>query len=538
MADKQIIQLPDIGGVVDAEVIEVFVRPGDQVSLDDTLIAIEGDKATMEVPSTHTGVVVDVMVSVGDKLQEGDSIVSLSINASIDAVNTVTAIESDRVIKVEEAVATVADNAFARDTIESGLVFKECIPDIGGSTDVEVIELAVAVGDYVNVDETLMTLESDKATMDVPSSHAGIIESLKIQVGDRVSAGDLIATINASTAKSINESKAPVDNVSVEAVPDCQLHSNRAESVDQLNTSAADQIYAGPAVRRMSRELNIDLTRISGTGQKGRITKEDLLTFVKSQMQGGHAGNIGLDFAAMPSVDFSQFGPVDTIELLKIQKLSGRFLHRNWVQIPHVTQFGESDITELEAFRQKQKKNAADQGVRLTALVFIMKAVVRSLKAFPRFNASLDQSGDYLVLKQYYHIGVAVDTPNGLVVPVIRDVDQKSLFELAQELSAISEKARTKGLSMQEMQGGCFTISSLGGIGGTAFTPIINAPEVAILGVSRSETKPVYDAGQWLPRLMLPLSLSYDHRVIDGALGARFMVHLSSGLSDIRTLLL
>ena len=535
MAEKKIIQLPDIGGVVDAEVIEIFVRPGDQVALDDTLIAIEGDKATMEVPSTCSGVVDEVMISVGDKLKEGDAILGMSLGS-------VHAPVEPHVVDLGSEMSKNNDELVEKN-MPSISKLSAYVPDIGGSKDVEVIELAVTVGDYVGVDDTLITLESDKATMDVPSAHSGTIESLSVQVGDRVSAGDLIAVINSSDESSktnltlSNQAVAVSDSSGVSRSTEV-VESNKAKANTTADTTVSTKLYAGPAVRRLSRELNIDLAELTGSGNKGRITKEDLLKHVQSRINGVGASHSSFDFPAMPEVDFSQFGPTETVELLKIQKLSGRFLHRNWVQIPHVTQFGESDITELEAFRQQQKKVAAQRGVRLTALVFIMKAVVHSLKAFPRFNASLDGSGDRLVLKQYYHIGVAVDTPHGLVVPVIRDVDQKSLFELAEELSKISEKARTTGLSMQQMQGGCFTISSLGGIGGTAFTPIINAPEVAILGVSRSETKPIYENGQWLPRLMLPLSLSYDHRVIDGALGARFMVHLSSGLSDIRTLLL
>lgn len=396
------------------------------------------------------------------------------------------------------------------------------IPDLGGADSVEVIEIAVSVGDTVALDDGIITLESDKASMDVPAPFAGKITAISVSVGDTVSEGDSIGTmtVEGEEAEEVVEKSAP-----------------KADPVTANKTPAMPvgdaAIYASPSVRRIAHELDIDLRKIKGTGNKGRITKEDVKAFLS---QGGS----GLDVLAAPKVDFSKFGAFDTEPLKKINKATAKNLHRNWVTIPHVTQFDAANITAMEAYRQAHKAKALEEGVRLTPIAFVIKAVVSALKAFPRFNSSLDATGENLIMKKYIHIGVAVDTPNGLVVPVLRDADQKSVKELARELVAFSEKARDKGLSMADMQGGCFTISSLGGIGGTAFTPIINAPEVAILGLSKSSQQPVWDneSKAFEPQLMLPLSLSYDHRVIDGALAARFIVHLSKALNEIDELIL
>lgn len=414
------------------------------------------------------------------------------------------------------------------------------VPDIGGAENVDVIEILVKPGDVVAREDPLITLEGDKATMDVPVTTAGKVRELKINVGDKVSEGSLILLLETAEAAAATPQKAVSADVlsSPQQVKQSESEQPAAASLPETD-GVGTAVHAGPAVRRIAREFGIDLTRIAGSGEKNRIVKEDLQQYVKAKLSAvAVAGSDGIALTPAPVVDFTKFGAVETKPLSKIQKLSGANLHRNWVTIPHVTQFGEADITELEAFRQQQKKIAEKQGLRLTPLVFMMKAAVAALQNFPHFNASLDSSGQQLVIKKYFHIGVAVDTPNGLVVPVIRDVDQKGLLDLACELGAISSKAREKGLSITEMQGGCFSISSLGGIGGTAFTPIINAPEVAILGVSRTETRPVYVDGVLQPRLMLPLSLSYDHRVIDGADAARFLVYLAECLRDIRNLLL
>ncbi|HSW70166.1 MAG TPA: dihydrolipoyllysine-residue acetyltransferase [Gammaproteobacteria bacterium] len=411
------------------------------------------------------------------------------------------------------------------------------VPDIGGATDVVVIEVLVKAGDRIKIDSPLITLESDKATMEVPSSDEGIVKELKTKVGDKISQGSVILVLETQSEKTAEK---PIEKPIEKSTPAVSAQKEEPVSEPQVGTVIpagynAD-VHAGPAVRKLAREFGVDLSLVQPSGPKERIIKEDVQLYVKSRLAQVPATVGGLPSA--PSVDFQKFGPVEVQALSRIKKLSGKNLHRNWLLVPHVTQFAEADITELEDFRQSQKTTLEKQGVKLTPLVFIMKAVVASLKAFPQFNSSLDPNGENLILKNYYHIGVAVDTPDGLVVPVIRDVDKKGMTDLARELNEVSEKARKKQLNANDMQGGCFSISSLGGIGGTAFTPIVNVPEVAILGVSKSSHKPVYQNDAFVPKLMLPLSLSYDHRVIDGADGARFIVHLSNMLSDIRNLLL
>ncbi len=422
---------------------------------------------------------------------------------------------------------------------------KVTIPDIGGAANVDVIEVFVKAGDTIAKDASLITLEGDKATMEVPSTVSGVVKKVAVKVGDKVSEGSLIVEVEIQdettqeAPKSTKKAQAPAKPQPAESESVQTKTAEKSEKA-QVQTEEPEEeegdVYAGPGVRRLARELGIDLSQLRGSGDKQRILKEDVQNYVKQRL----SGQPGLQISSAPMIDFSKFGEVETKALSKIQKISGAALHRNWVSIPHVTQFGEADITEMESFRSQRKISVAGREVKLTPLVFVMKAVAAALKEFPHFNASLSNDGASLILKKYFHIGVAVDTPNGLVVPVIRDVDQKSLTDLANELAQLSHKARETGLGIAEMQGGCFSISSLGGIGGTAFTPIINAPEVAILGVSRTQTKPVYNEkkGDWLPRLMLPLSLSYDHRVIDGADGARFMMFLISRLNDIRSLLL
>jgi len=412
------------------------------------------------------------------------------------------------------------------------------VPDIGGATDVDVIEVLVKPGDHIKKETALIALESDKATMEVPSSDEGVVKEVKVKVGDKVSQGSVIVTLETSGAGETQaESKKPAAKKEELAPKKIAPEAEKVEPVAQTGTLIPAQsadVHAGPAVRRIAREFGVDLGQVRGTGPKNRILKEDIQLWVKTRLQSSSTGGL----PAAPQVDFAKFGAIETTPLTRIQKLSGKNLHRNWLLVPHVTQFGDADITEMEAFRQAQKSESEKLGIKLTPLVFIMKAVVAALKAFPKFNASLDPNAENLILKKYFHIGVAVDTPDGLVVPVIRDVDKKGLMDLAKELGEVSEKARKKLLTANDMQGGCFSISSLGGIGGTAFTPIVNVPEVAILGVSKSSYQPVYHEGTFVPRLMLPLSLSYDHRVIDGADGARFIVFLTGMLADIRNLLL
>ena len=411
------------------------------------------------------------------------------------------------------------------------------VPDVGGS-EVEVIEILVAAGDQVSVEAGLVTVESDKASMDIPASSAGIVKEILVRVGDKINEGQPVARLEAEQINNATQA----DNSATEArkeiaaavAPTKTVTTEPASSVEPMKTSTEqtnfkDSIYAGPAVRRIAREFGIDLTQLQGTGEKRRITKADIQNFVRQRIKQSGSG-VALPQATV--VDFAKFGEIETQPLSRINKLTGVNLHRNWVTVPHVTQFDQADITALEEFRQANKKIAEKQHAKLTPIVFVMKAVVAALKQYPRFNASLDASGENLVLKKYYHLGVAVDTPNGLVVPVIRNVDQKGLLQLAQELTVISQKAREKGLAPAEMQGGCFTISSLGGIGGTAFTPIVNVPEVAILGLSKSSIKPVWKNDEFVPRLILPLSLSYDHRVVDGADGARFITFLRTALTN------
>lgn len=429
-------------------------------------------------------------------------------------------------------------------------------PDLGGSAEVTVIEILVKPGDTVAVDTPIVTLESDKATMEVPSTAAGVVKAVKVKKGDSVGAGSVLITLAGDAAEAKPAKQKPTKAKKAEVIDEDGAVVIEPESIQQAIFDDEDDddeaaltgtlqtdndVHAGPGVRRFARELGVNLSLVAGSGPKQRIIKDDVQAFVKRQLtnqQMPAANASSLPFPPAPVVDFAKFGMVDIKELSRIKKISGKNLLRNWMTIPHVTQFGEADITSLEDFRKSQKSDLEKQNVKLTPLVFVMKAVVASLKAFPHFNASLDASGENLVMKKYFHIGVAVDTPDGLVVPVIRDVDKKGLVDLAKELAVVSEKARKKQLTPHDMQGGCFSISSLGGIGGTAFTPIINAPEVAILGVSKSSYKPVYENDAFVPRLMLPLSLSYDHRVIDGADGARFIMHLTNMLSDIRNLLL
>ena len=425
------------------------------------------------------------------------------------------------------------------------------VPDIGDFDDVEVIEVLVSEGDTIDVEDSLITVESDKASMEIPSSHAGVVAKVKVNVGDRVEEGSLVILLDAAsvseTAEPATNKDGPVvakeaqETVSAAAAPvkpAPSLPAQKASPTINIDHDNFKKAHASPAVRKFARELGVDLTRVKGTGNSQRVLKENVQNFVKQALKEPAGGGASLGVAPMPEVDFSQWGDIETTKLSKINILTGKFMHRNWVNIPHVTQFDEADITELEAFRKKSNIEYADKGIKITMLSFMMKAVVAGLKEFPRFNSSLDVSGESLIQKSYYHIGIAVATPDGLVVPVIRDVDQKSLSDLATELREVSIKARDKKLKPSEMQGGCFTISSLGGIGGTSFTPIVNAPEVAILGVSRSKMQPVWNGSDFEPRLMCPLSLSYDHRVIDGAQGAAFSSYLSKMLSDVRYLLM
>ncbi|WP_374537803.1 dihydrolipoyllysine-residue acetyltransferase [Chitinimonas taiwanensis] len=536
------LKVPDIGDVKDVDVIEVFVKAGDVIKKDDSLITLETDKASMEVPAEAGGVVKEVRIKVGDKVSEGSLIVLIEAAGAAAAAPVAAAPVAAPAPAPAPAAASVAA---ASSTVEVK------VPDIGDAKNVDVIEVFVKVGDTVKKDDSLITLETDKASMEVPSPAAGVVQSLAIKVGDKASEGTLILTLAAAGAAPVASpaaalapaaaAPAPAPAAAPVAAAAAVAAPVAAAKVDEASFKAA---HASPSVRKFARELGVDLGKVKGSGPKGRIVASDVQAFVKSVMSGAVAAGpapvngsgVGLDLLPWPKVDFAKYGPVENKPLSRIKKISGANLARNWVMIPHVTQFDEADITEMEAFRKEMGEELKKQNLKITPLAFLIKAVVAALKKFPEFNSSLD--GDNLVLKQYFHIGFAADTPNGLVVPVIRDADKKSLLELAAESGALAAKARDGKLLPAEMQGGCFSISSLGGVGGTAFTPIVNAPEVAILGVSKSSIKPVWNGSEFAPRLILPLSLSYDHRVIDGASAARFTTYLAQVLGDIRRLML
>jgi pyruvate dehydrogenase E2 component (dihydrolipoamide acetyltransferase) len=543
------VKVPDIGGDADVEVIEVLVAVGDVIEPETGLITLETDKATMDVPAPAAGKVLELKVNVGDKVSEGSLV--LILESAGTANNVTPAVATAPAAATESSSAPVPEPASEASTESSTAVIDVKVPDIGGDTDVDVIEVLVSVGDKIDAETGLITLETDKATMDVPAPKAGVVKSVDAKVGDKVSEGSLVITLEVTTAGApatpASKPAAPApasapQAASVPKPPPVPHHPSAGEK------NSGGKVHASPSVRRLAREFGVDLAQVKGSGRKGRILKEDVQSFVKYElsrpkMNAGSSvgkGSGGLQVLPPPKVDFSKFGEVEEVALTRIQKISGPNLHRNWVTIPHVTQFDEADITEMEAFRKQQNAVAEKKklGIKITPLVFMMKAVADALKAYPVFNSSLSESGESLVMKKYYHIGIAVETPNGLVVPVVRDVDKKGIFEISKELMEISVKARDGKLKATDMQGSCFTISSLGGIGGTAFTPIVNAPDVAILGVSKSEMKPKWNGSDFEPRLMLPLSLSYDHRVIDGAVGARFSVHLSNVLGDIRQMLL
>jgi pyruvate dehydrogenase E2 component (dihydrolipoamide acetyltransferase) len=528
------VRVPDLGNFSEVAVIEVMVKPGDRVEVDTPLITLETEKATMDVPSTAAGVVEKVHVEVGGKVSEGSLVVTLrgEGDGAADAAAGAAAAPA-------AAGGTPAAQAAAAPSRIDVLV-----PDMGNFSDVAVIDVLVKKGDTVEIDTPLATLETEKATMDVPSTAAGVVEEVHIQVGSKVSAGARVVTVSgvaaapAAAAPAGAAPPAPAPAAAPAAAPGPAIAPPapaRPASLPPVNEAAFGTAHASPSVRKLARELGVDLSRVKGSGQRGRITHDDVKAWVKAMLSGGLAAAQGPALPQVPKVDFAKFGEVEVRPLGRIQKISGPRLHASWVNIPHVTQYEEADVTDLEAERARLKERAAAAGVKITPLAFIVRAVVMALKEFPTFNASLD--GENVVMKKYFHIGFAADTPQGLLVPVIHDADKLDLFGIARALGDLSERARKGTLKGSEMQGGCFTISSLGGIGGTAFTPIINAPEVAILGVSRLQVKPVWDGKQFVPRQMLPLSLSYDHRLIDGAQGARFAVYLAKLLGEPAPLL-
>ncbi|MCP1338628.1 dihydrolipoyllysine-residue acetyltransferase [Idiomarina sp. M1R2S28] len=594
MADQIELKVPDVGGE-EVEVIEILVSEGDTVEQEDGIVTVESDKASMDIPASSGGKITELKVKVGDTISEGDVLAMIEASGGAD--------ESDESDSEEEAEDKTddkvdeeeSDDKEADDKAEESedkqeeekdedsepekkssgggsKVIDVEVPDIGDEEDVEIIEILVSKGDSVSAEDGLITLETDKATMDVPCPQDGEIEEMLVKVGDKVSQGSVIAKLKVSGGADDSEAEEK-DSAKEEKSESNKESDKKSEDKDQkkdkdsgssVKPSSERQppvpdhpsqrsdrkegiLHASPAVRRVAREFGVDLSQVKGSGPKDRILKEDVQEFVKYELSRPKAvagatgqGGGGLQVIDPPKVDFSKFGEVEEVQLSRIQRKSGPNLHRNWVTIPHVTQFDEADITELENFRKSENEVAKkkDLGFKITPLVFILKACAKGLREFPTFNSSLSESGESLYMKKYVNIGVAVDTPNGLVVPVIRDVDKKGIYELSEELVEISSKARDGKLKATDMQGGCFSISSLGGIGGTAFTPIVNAPDVAILGVSRNEMKPKWNGKEFEPRLTLPLSLSYDHRVIDGAEAARFTAYLSGVLGDIRKLVL
>jgi pyruvate dehydrogenase E2 component (dihydrolipoamide acetyltransferase) len=524
MGDTRQVLVPDIGDFKDVPIIEIQVKPGDRITAEAPLITLESDKASMEVPSPSAGVVKAIAVKLGDRVSQGVPILTLEFDGTGGAA---------------EAPKPAVSSPPASTSAPAG-VAEVRVPDIGDFKDVPIIEIMVKAGDMIKPEQPLVTLESDKASMEVPSPLGGVVQELRAKVGDRVSEGSVILTLltDAAAAQAQPAAAAPT-SAAAPAKPTAPAAASPAVVPSQPE-AVPDIPYAGPSVRKLARERGVDLRQVKGSGRRGRILSEDVVNFAKAPAAAAAVaapGSAAADGAALgllpwPKVDFAKFGPVETKPLARIKKISGANLHRNWVMIPHVTNHDECDITELEEFRNRLNKENEKSGVRVSMLAFMIKAAVGSLKKFPEFNASLD--GENLILKKYYHIGFAADTPQGLVVPVIRDADQKGVIAIAKEMGDLAKLARDGRLKPDQMQGGTFTISSLGGIGGNYFTPIINAPEVAIMGACRSFQKPVWDGKQFVPRLFQPLSLSWDHRVIDGAAAARFNAHFGSLLTDMR----
>ncbi|MDY6975009.1 MAG: pyruvate dehydrogenase complex dihydrolipoyllysine-residue acetyltransferase [Pseudomonadota bacterium] len=555
------VAVPDIGSDDEVDVIDVLVSAGDTIEKEDGLITLETDKATMDVPSTHAGTVKEVFISTGDKVKEGTVVIKLEIagsgsssseSASSDASSEASAPAAQESEKQESAPAASASS----ETIEVA------VPDIGEDGEVDVIDVLVSAGDTVEKEDGLITLETDKATMDVPSTHAGTIKEVFIKAGDKVKQGTLVVKLETSGGSSSSAAEKPADAPKQEAPKQEAAKKEEPKQASQQEASqgrspvppapeakSTGKAHASPSVRRIAREFGVDLTQVNGSGPKNRILKEDVQAYVKAELAkprsaaasgSAPAGDNVLQIVPVKPVDHSKFGEIEEQKLSRIQKISGPFLHRNWATIPHVTQFDEADITEVEDFRKEQNAYHAKikSGLKITPLVFVMKAVAKALEKYEVFNSSLSDDGESLIIKKFINIGIAVETPGGLVVPVIRDVNKKGIEQLSRELIETSKKAREGKLKAADMQGGTFTISSLGGIGGTAFTPIVNAPEVAILGVSKSEMKPKWNGKEFEPRLMVPLSLSYDHRVIDGAVGARFSTEVAANLTDLRRIIL
>ncbi|MCA5967882.1 MULTISPECIES: dihydrolipoyllysine-residue acetyltransferase [Pseudomonas] len=552
---SELIRVPDIGNG-EGEVIELMVKVGDRIEADQSVLTLESDKASMEIPAPKAGVIKTMKVKLGDRLKEGDELFELEVEGEAAAAPAPAAepaaapapAAAEKPAEAAPAPAAAAEPAPAA----SASVQDIHVPDIGSSGKAKIIELMVKVGDSIQADQSLITLESDKASMEIPSPAAGVVESIEVKLDQEVGTGDLILKLKvegaAPAAAPAPAASAPAAapakaEAAAPAAPAPKAEAAPAPAAPAAPAKDGAKVHAGPAVRQLAREFGVELNAVSATGPHGRVLKEDVQAYVKTMMQkakeapaGGASGGSGIP--PIPEVDFSRFGEIEEVPMTRLMQLGASGLHRSWLNIPHVTQFDQADITDLEAFRVAQKGAAEKAGVKLTVLPLLLKSCAHLLKELPDFNASLAPSGKAVIRKKYVHIGFAVDTPDGLLVPVIRDVDQKSLLQLAAEAAALAEKARNKKLTANDMQGACFTISSLGHIGGTGFTPIVNAPEVAILGVSKATIQPVWDGKAFQPKLMLPLSLSYDHRVINGAAAARFTKRLSELLADIRTILL
>ena len=547
MANSIDIVVPDLGDFADVEVIEVLVSAGDTVEQEDGLITLETDKAAMDVPAPEGGVIESLTAGVGDTVNSGDVIGRMTVGSGKAVADEPAVADASSGEAAATGETTVIATPVASESVsEPGGTETLVVPDIGDFADVEIIEVHIAVGDEINEEDPLITLETDKAAMDVPAVVAGRVESLSVAVGDKVSEGAAIAVVATSGGGAATEAPAaaekpqaaPEPAATTAAPPPPPPPARQAGGkLPPINEAGFARAHASPSVRKLARELGVDLAQVKGTGAKGRVLHDDVKAFVKAILDGGATAPAGAGLPQTPSVDFAKFGDIELEPLTRIQKISGPRLQASWINLPHVTQHDLADITELEERRNVLKGPAKERGIRLTPLAFVLKACVTALQEFPKVNASLAEDGENLVLKKYIHLGFAADTDQGLVVPVIRDADQKDVYEIAADLAELSALARDGKLKAQQLQGATFTISSLGGIGGTAFTPIVNAPEVAILGVSRSSMQPVWDGETFVPRLMLPLSLSYDHRVIDGAMAVRFTTFLGQALGDVDKLL-
>ena len=562
------VKVPDIGDFKDVAVIELMVAVGDTIAVDQSLITVESDKASMEIPSSHAGVVKEIKVAIGDKINEGTLLLTVEAAGAAAAAPAAPMAAAAPAAAKADAPAAAAAPAVApapAAAASTGLI-EVLVPDIGDFDEVAVIEVMVKLGDTVKVEQSLITVESDKASMEIPSSHAGVVKEIKVKLGDKVAMGSLVMVIEGALAAApaaaalATPAPAPASAATVQAAAAPSVATAAAPAAAPAAAMPAHDPtapksalpHASPSIRKLARELGVPLDEVSGSGHKGRILQADVQGFIKNVMAGAvqtaaqkakapavGAGGGGEAFPGLlpwPKVDFAKFGAIERKDLSRIQKISGANLHRNWVVIPHVTNHDDADITDLEAFRVQLNKENEKAGIKVTMLAFMIKAAVAALKKFPQFNSSLD--GDQLVLKNYFHIGFAADTPAGLMVPVIKDADQKGIFQIGTEMGELAKKARDGKLGPADMSGGCFSISSLGGIGGRYFTPIINAPEVAIMGVCKSSIEPRWDGKQFAPRLILPLSLSWDHRVIDGAAAARFNVYFASLLADFRRIML